>query len=58
MVNNAQILYDVYKAADTLQDMTIYVPVYGHTELAKMVIANSVLTLYYSDGTSETYPEA
>lgn len=58
MVNNAQILYDVYKENNTLQDMTIYVPVFGHEALAKLVIANSRVTLYYEDGTSETYPEA
>jgi hypothetical protein len=57
MVNQAEILYAVYTAMGTLTDMTVEVPVYGHPDKSRMVIANGILTLYHTDGTVETYPE-
>lgn len=57
MVNQAEILYNAYKAQGTLTDMSIKVKVYGHDDLATLTISDGTLTLVYADGTSDTYSE-
>lgn len=56
--NEAEVLYNMYKALGTLQDTDIETPVCCRTEQARMVIQGNTLILTYSDGTVSSYTES
>lgn len=57
MRSQAKVLHDVFKQQGTLKNMNTKIVVYGHSEPVNLIIQEGVVTLKYSDGSTDIYPD-